>query len=524
LDKHGMRGCLGCILALFWMASLLPPLRAALPSELEGLRQKALDSEKKGQWTAACDCYDKILKVDRTQADIRERYQVCLRHAQQLRRHRDPSLRALFRQPFTDALNAYEEVLHTLQGNYVEKDRIRLGLLFHAGLQELRFALEDDAFLQEQLPDVSLDKIRAFAAQLEQWPERDFARRAEVREQVRGVCLAGLDAVGLNPSAVIVEFAAGACTALDEYTAYLTPAQLNYVQASLKGEYVGVGLEVGLAEQKLVVAGVLPGSPAAEKGLKPGDRILRIDGQPAENQPPEVAMARLLGKVGSALELEVLPAGDTAALKIRLVRQLVLVPSVERSPMPQDGVGYVRIVSFQDSTVQELKDAVLHLQTAGMKVLVLDVRGNGGGSFPAAVQVAEMFLTDGTIVSTDSQIKRFRNTFKSHNPNAWTMPLVLLIDADTASAAEVLAGALKENARATLVGSTTFGKGCVQCVLPLDRAPAGIKITVMKFFSPTNQPYSGRGVSPHVVVDVNVMDAQRNAAWQQARQMAMMLR
>jgi carboxyl-terminal processing protease len=491
---------------------------------LESLRQKGLDSEKKGQWTAACDCYDKILKIDRTQADVRERYQVCLRHAQQLRRHRDPSLKALFRQPFTDALNAYEEVLHTLQGNYVEKDKIRLGLLFHAGLQELRFALEDDAFLQEQLPDVPLDKIHAFAEQLEQWPERDFSRRAEVRDQVRGVCLAGLDAVGLNPSAVIVEFAAGACTALDEYTAYLTPAQLNYVQASLKGEYVGVGIEVGAVDQKLVVAGVLPGSPAAEKGLKPGDRILRIDGQHVENQTAEVVMARLLGKVGSSLDLEILAAGEMAPQKIKLVRQLVLVPSVERAPMPQDGVGYIRILSFQDSTAQELKDAVLHLQTAGMKVLVLDVRGNAGGSFPAAVQVAEMFLADGTIVSTDSQIKRFRNTFKSHNPNAWGMPLVLLIDAETASAAEVLAGALKENARATLVGATTFGKGCVQCVLPLDRAPSGIKITVMKFFSPTGQPYGGRGVSPHVVVDVNVMDAQRNAAWQQARQMAMMLR
>jgi carboxyl-terminal processing protease len=216
--------------------------------------------------------------------------------------------------------------------------------------------------------------------------------------------------------------------------------------------------------------------------------------------------------------------GDPVPQKIKLVRQLVLVPSVERAPMPQDGVGYIRILSFQDSTVQELKDAVLQLQTAGMKVLVLDVRGNSGGSFPAAVQVAEMFLTDGTIVLTESQIKRFRNTFKSHNPNAWTMPVVVLIDGETASAAEVLAGALKENARATLVGSTTFGKGCVQLVLPLDTIPSGIKITVMKFFSPTNQPYSGRGVSPHVVVDVNVMDAQRNAAWQQARQMAMMLR
>jgi carboxyl-terminal processing protease len=159
-----------------------------------------------------------------------------------------------------------------------------------------------------------------------------------------------------------------------------------------------------------------------------------------------------------------------------------------------------------------------------MKSLVLDLRGNPGGLFNSAVEVAEMFLPSGTIAFTESPIKKFKNAYKSQNPNAITMPLVVIVDGDTASAAEVLAGALKENGRATIVGTTTFGKGCIQCVLPLDTVPSGLKITVMKFFSPTNQPYSGRGVTPHVLVQADLMDGQRSAAWQQAKNLLMMMR
>jgi carboxyl-terminal processing protease len=175
-----------------------------------------------------------------------------------------------------------------------------------------------------------------------------------------------------------------------------------------------------------------------------------------------------------------------------------------------------------------LKDAILRLQAAGMRALVLDLRGNSGGLFKSSVQVAEMFLPDGLIVHTQSRLKEFNESHKSHNPDALTMPLVLIIDGETASSAEVLAGALKENYRARLVGQPTFGKGTIQWVVPLQVVSAGVRITVARFLSPSGQPYTGRGVTPDVIVEVSG-DAEQNdeavraEAHRQALQLLMMM-
>jgi carboxyl-terminal processing protease len=504
------------------LTCFLPALQAGLPPKLEDYRSRAAECEKKGQWTEACSLYNQILRSDHSLEDIRERFQVCLRHVHQMRRHRDPSfLKNILSRPLPDALDVYEEVLFRLQANYLEKEKLRPGVLFQQGLQELRFALEDETFLQEHLPGMPLDRIRAFAAQLDQRSTGDVQTVRQAREQARAIGMDALDTLGLEPTVVILEFTCGACNALDEYTFYLTPAMLRFVQASLKGEFVGIGVKVGAVEQRLLVTGVVPGSPADEKGIRPGDRILRLDGQLVEDLSAETVAARLLGKAGTSVELEVLAVGEMLPHVVKAVRQTIHVPSIEWESMPRDGVGYVRILSFQESTVQELKDAILQLQAAQMKALVLDLRGNGGGHLRAAVQVAEIFLTDGNIAFTDSPNKALRNAYKAHNPNELTLPLVVLVNGDTASAAELVAGALKENQRATLVGTTTFGKGSIQYPLTLDTLPSGILLTVAKFSSPSNQPYSGRGVTPHILVDVDLMDAQRAAAWQTAQQLVM---
>jgi carboxyl-terminal processing protease len=504
---------------------VLPSLQAASlpPSKVEQLLDRAKACEDKGRWTEACAWYDQVLKTDHTQVQARERYSVCLQRAHQLRRHRDSGfVKSIASRRLPEALEIYEEVLGRLQANYLERDKIQMGDLFRRGLLELRFAIEDEAFLQEQMGSVSAGKVRTFQSQLEQWPTEDVRKAGEAREQVRAVALAGLDMLGLNPAIAVMEFAYGACNGLDEYTLLLTPAQFSYLQASLRGEFVGVGVKVALVDQKLIITGVAANSPAAEKGLKANDRITRMDGQPTDNWSEETAAARLMGKAGTPIDLELLSDGESVPHSARLVRQPVHVPSVEWEPMPQDGIGYIRILCFQDTTVQELKDAILQLQSAQMKVLILDLRGNPGGTFRAAVQVAEMFLSEGVIVFTDSPIKKLRGTHRAHNPDALTLPLVVLIDGETASAAEVLAGALKENQRATLVGAATFGKGTIQCPVALDSIPAGIWLTVARFCSPSNQPYSGRGVSPHILAEGNVMGAQRAAAWRAARQFVMM--
>src|SRR5262249_7199663 len=152
---------------------------------------------------------------------------------------------------------------------------------------------------------------------------------------------------------------------------------------------------------------------------------------------------------------------------VSIERKPFVCHSVAYDPMPREGVGYVRVLCFNENTVQELKDAILRLQSDGMQSLVLDLRGNGGGLLKPAIQAAEMFLTEGVIVQTQSQPelrghKDLNESHRAHNPNAFTMPLVVLVDGDTASSAEILAGALAENGRARLVGQTTYGKASIQ--------------------------------------------------------------
>ena len=172
-------------------------------------------------------------------------------------------------------------------------------------------------------------------------------------------------------------------------------------------------------------------------------------------------------------------------------------------------IGKMTINYFQESTLQEVKDALTALQDLGMKVLILDLRGNPGGLFKSAVEVAELFLPEGIIVVSQTHIpfrdrdRKLSGTIRAEQPDALLMPMVVLIDGETASSAEVLAGALKDNNRAKLIGRTTFGKGSIQCIIPwtldkrhFERMPAGIRITVAKLLSPNWQPYSGKGIEP----------------------------
>jgi carboxyl-terminal processing protease len=376
-----------------------------------------------------------------------------------------------------------------------------------------------------------MSAIQDFCNRLkEEWKDRSIRDVSEARNLALQVTLEAQKDLNLKPALVLLELACGACNALDEYTQFLTPGLLAETYASLEGKSVGVGLEVDRsgADPPLVIVQVLKSSPAEMAGLKARDQIIRIDGQAADKLTPEEAADRLKGNIGSTVKLEVLPAGQMMPRVFTLTRQAVFVPSVVDVQMLDQmlGIGYFQLVGFQESTLVEIDDAVQQLQMQGMKVLILDLRGNPGGLFQTAVQVADRFLTAGIIVATESQISTFNKTYTASNLNAWKIPLVLLIDNETASAAEVIAGAFKEHERATLVGQTTFGKGCVQCVVELASIPAGIKITQARFFSPRGHSYSKGGVAPHMSVERTSMmafdEAQLQVAVQTARSLVMM--
>lgn len=509
----------------------LAPLQAAGVDPLDRLREEGLKLEEQGQWFKACELYAQILRGDRALADIKERYQLCLRHIHQLRRHRDPGFREAVLNPklkFTQTLDIYQEVLFKVQAYFLDRDKTDVTLLYQQGLLELRFALEDSAFVRAYMAQADPDKVRVFTARLEQWqaPVKRFSRQ-DAREQLMALAQHASRELDLNPAVVVFEFVCGAITSLDEYAAYLPPRQFADLQAARNGDVIGIGVELGMLDNKLIVTKVHPNSPAAAKDLKPGDQLTHLDKKPVANLAFDLIEARLRGKPGTLVELKVYSLGDMLPRTVVVERRPFLVRSVEDVRLLQEGVGYFKLTSFQKATVQEIREAVLQLQTDGMKVLILDLRGNPGGSFEAAVEASKLFLPDGIVVFTQSRLPDWNATHKANNPNALLFPLIVLVDDETASAAEVLAGALKENQRATLIGQTTFGKGTVQDLVALEQVPAGIRLTVAKFFSPANYCYHGRGVTPHLLVkplEMDDMDAPLTAARQAAQQLVMMVR
>jgi len=300
-------------------------------------------------------------------------------------------------------------------------------------------------------------------------------------------------------------------------------------------------VELALAEGQIIITRVHKGGPADEANLIAGTRIVQIDGQSVDNLPPYYVAERLRGEVGSGVDLLVdIPVTEmVAAMRqgMKLVRRPVAVGTVEHQLLEgateSETLGYLRITSFHDATVQEVREALAQLQSTsqGIKGLILDLRGNPGGAFKAAVKVSELFLPEGSmVVDTKGTVQDFNQSFTVRGSmNPFALPMVVLVDSETASAAEVMAGSLKESGRARVIGQTTFGKGTIQVIIPLDKSPlhktpGGIRITVAKFFWPGRSPDGGRGVVPDEVIGTDT-DTILNAARQHLRAAgAMMIR
>jgi carboxyl-terminal processing protease len=502
-------------LVLAWLALSLP-LGAADFGRSDSLRRNALTCESRGDWAEACRWYDEILRRDRDQPAVRKAYQRCLRRYQLVRRHRDDSYRQLLtRLTPTQALDVYEQVLATVAAAYVDRGKAQFSSLFQEGVQELRYALQENLFVQEHFAGVPSDIMSAFRERADSWSDHKVASGREAREQVLALVRAGQE-VGLPPrsgtvTVIALEFACGACNALDEYTLFLTPAAYSDTQPPPRARSASVGMDLSLMDDHLVISRVYPRGPAREAGILRHDRLLKINGESVSALSPEAAAERLRGEADTIVKLEILTPGQVDSRVVELARRAVTAPSVEfemQTAMTDTSemvpIGILRILSFEENTVQEVKEALASLQTDGMRVLILDLRGNPGGLFKSAVHVAALFLGDVVVVITQSPHAEYHNkSHRYHVPNPVEVPMVVLIDGETASAAEVLAGALKEHRRATLVGQTTLGKGSIQCLIPLDRppldkTPGGIRITVARIYSPTAQPYSGVGISPDV--------------------------
>ena len=473
-------------------------------AKLQQLLRDAESFERSHNWDEACRIYEAILRTDRNSPEIRAKYLNAIRRIWQARRLRDLNFRKeVLTLDYGQSVRLYNTIIETLVENSLDGKTIQYPGLLQKGVEELSQALADPTFVRQHIPSYAQAEVAEFRALLQKkWGSAMPVTRSQLAKQVREIALAAQGKLQLSPAVSIMELAAGAAYAFDDYTAYLTPTQLRELCDSLEGDYAGIGVSLIAQDGKVVIAEISPSSPAADivPRLERGDEVLTINRKPVGALTPEAAMELFEGPVGATIELEII--SPTLGMRSITIRRRTLA-SVSYQ-MRTDAVGYLHVACFQKTTLQEVDEALMNLGKSGMKALVLDLRGNTGGLFDVAVEVARRFLAEGVVVST--QNSRGTTILHSRNPGALGVPLVVLVDSDTASSAEVLAGALKDNKRGRLIGEATFGKGCTQRIFHLPASSSGVptgglRITVSRFFSPEGVPYSGRGVAPHVLVD-----------------------
>jgi carboxyl-terminal processing protease len=463
--------------------------------------------ERDGQFDAAVVAYEETRRTDVIPAaTLDERVRWCKARLVVESRWTDDKLRASAEAIDREkGLALYREVVRTIRGNYV--DEVPFQQMTRAGFDNLRAAMASKTFAEKfRLTDAGAKKAAFLAAldalALELGGETDM-NSFTARYFVRRACEENQRTLGLPDGVVISEFLFAAAEHLDAYTVYLTQEMYSALNDDLEGHFVGLGIEVRKRDELLRIVTVFDGSPAAKAGLAVGDVIVGVDDRRVGDAGLGAVISMLRGPQGSQVRVTVSRAGAEQTFSV--TRSSFDVPSVRGATRVGDGgrVGYVRIVNFQKSTGMELSRALANLERQGpMEGLVLDLRDNPGGLLTAAVDVCNLFIDSGDVVSTkgrgfmQSQVYRVSHwQFEQHKA-----PLVVLVDGSSASSSEIVAGALKDHKRATLVGSRTYGKGVVQSVIPVEVGLSAVYLTSARFYGPAGKCFHGIGIEPDVAV------------------------
>ncbi|MBN2282337.1 MAG: S41 family peptidase [Deltaproteobacteria bacterium] len=294
----------------------------------------------------------------------------------------------------------------------------------------------------------------------------------------------------------------GMIKTLDPHSVYLTPEMYKDLSVSTKGVFGGLGIEITLVDDIITVVAPLEDTPAYRAGLKAGDQIVGIDGESTKGFTIYDAVHKLRGTVGTTVTISIMREGFDQPKEYEITRDKIKIQSVKNRVF-EDGIGYIRLTNFQETTTQELEDALdeISIKDEPLKGMVLDMRNNPGGLLTQAVRVSDIFLSSGVIVSSKGRQDDSEKIFKAQDDgDEVTCPMVVLINGGTASASEIVAGALQDNGRALILGTQSFGKGSVQIVTPLSDGSA-LKLTVAKYYTPSGTSIQAKGIAPDIVVE-----------------------
>lgn len=305
----------------------------------------------------------------------------------------------------------------------------------------------------------------------------------------------------------------GMLSGLDPHSSYLDQEQFKELQVGTSGEFGGLGIEVGMEDGFVKVIAPIDDTPAQRAGIEAGDLIIRLDDTPVKGLTLNEAVKIMRGKPGTVLRLTVVREGVDQPLKIDIKRDIIKVKSV-KSRMLEDGFGYVRISQFQSKTAENMVDAIEKLKKdsdGALKGMVLDLRNNPGGVLNGAVAVSDAFLKKGLIVYTEGRVSDSKLRFNATPDDILdTAPMVILVNQGSASASEIVSGALQDHHRAIVVGTPTFGKGSVQTILPLSNGTA-VKLTTARYYTPSGRSIQAEGIKPDIELDqVRVSAVERS--------------
>ncbi|MGH8615815.1 MAG: S41 family peptidase, partial [Gammaproteobacteria bacterium] len=295
----------------------------------------------------------------------------------------------------------------------------------------------------------------------------------------------------------------GMLTGLDPHSAYLDPEDYKGLQEGTTGEFGGLGIEVGIENDFVKVIAPIDDTPAQRAGVKPGDVITKLDDMPVKGMSLNDAVKHMRGKPGSPITLTIIREGVEKPLKIVITRAVIKVESVKNEILEPD-FAYVRISHFQERTGEDLRRALREIKTknkGALKGMVLDLRNNPGGILSSAVSVADAFIDKGLIVYTEGRVEDSQLRFNAKPDDLLSgAPMVVLVNGGSASASEIVAGALQDTRRGIIMGSPTFGKGSVQTILPMSNQ-AALKLTTALYYTPSGRSIQAEGIKPDIILD-----------------------